>query len=72
MRVGPTIGGHGGAGVGRNHTDVTALRSQPLEDVNAPLVSLMGCNANDRERGGGEATMVSEGWVAILGGYYRL
>ena len=36
-RVGPTIG-HGGAGVRRNHTDVTALRSQPLEDVNAPLV----------------------------------
>jgi len=71
MRVGPTIG-HGGAGVGRNHTNVTALRSQPLEDINAPLVSLMGCNANDRERGGGEATMVLEGWVAILGGYYRL
>ena len=70
-RVCPTIG-HGGAGVRRNHTDVTALRSQPLEDVNAPLVGSMGCDANDREREGGEAIMDSEGWASILGGYYRL
>ena len=55
--------GHGGVGAGRNHTDVTALRSLPLEDVDAPLVSLMGCNANDRERGGGEAIVVLKaGW----------
>ena len=36
---------------------------QPLEDVNAPLVGLMGCDANDRERGGGEAIVVLKaGW----------
>jgi len=46
-RVLPTIG-HGGAGVGRKHTAATAL-----EDVDAPLVGLMGCDANDRERGVG-------------------
>jgi hypothetical protein len=61
-RVGPTIG-HGGAGVGRNHTAATALRSLPLEDVDAPLVGLMGCNANDRERRGGERfPFLKAGW----------
>ena len=37
-RVGPT-NGHGSAGIRGNHTFVTALWSQLLEDVNAPLVA---------------------------------
>ena len=59
-RVGPTID-HGGAGVGRNHTAAAALQALPLEDVDAPLVGLMGGDANDRERGGGQFPFLKAG-----------